>query len=72
VGNSDADRIFEALSQSPEGRMTDEDIHREVFKNHGGKRKTAALAELERLGRVRREKGESTGGRSPTVWALAS
>jgi hypothetical protein len=72
TGNPDADRILDALRQSPDNRMTDEAVQREIFKNHGGHRKTAALTELERLGRVRQEKGESSGGRVPTVWALAS
>lgn len=72
IGNPDADRILNALRQAPSNRMSDEEMQRNVFKNHGGHNKTSALAELVRLGRVQQEKGDNSGGRTPTIWALAS
>ncbi len=71
IGNPDADRIIEALRQSPDRRMSDDDIGTGVFKGHGTGKKAVALAELERLGRVRQEK-VATNGRPRTEWVLAS
>jgi hypothetical protein len=69
-GEPDADAIMRAAARNG-GRITQTEIHRDVFKNHGDAGKIgAALAALQAEGRLMPEP-VPTDGRTATVWVVA-
>jgi hypothetical protein len=69
TGNQYADRIIDALQESENRCMTDDDISR-LFSGHRTREKDLALDTLLRLGRVTKE-SRQTGGRPVTIWKAA-
>jgi hypothetical protein len=69
TGNQYADRITEALLESEDGSLTDDDIGR-LFGGHRTREKDLALDLLLRLGKVTKE-SRQTKGRPVTIWKAA-
>jgi hypothetical protein len=69
TGDQYADRITEALLESENGYLTDDDIGR-LFGGHRTREKDLALDLLLRLGKVTKE-SRQTKGRPVTVWRAA-
>jgi hypothetical protein len=70
TGNQYADRITEALLESEDGYLTDDDIGR-LFGGHRTREKDLALDLLLRLGKVTKE-SRQTKGRPVTIWKAAA
>ncbi len=69
TGNQCADRIIDALQESADGSLTDDEIGR-LFGGHRTREKDLALDILLRVGKVTKE-SKQTKGRPLTVWKSA-
>jgi hypothetical protein len=69
TGNQYADRITDALQESEDGFLTDDEIGR-LFGGHRTREKDLALDLLLRLGKVTKE-SKQTKGRPVTIWKAA-